>query len=225
MAEQYYFQDIIDDICQMKWQELNQEELMAAAWAYYFFSIQFRENLKIACSLHPGDAKLQELTEGECDTDNLSPWPGVAEPGEKMNHDEFMRRALTLVPLPSDKRSELSTIGRRYLDAIRGMDEIVRATSIGSYEAGGLEAVFRSFLTARDWGNPLLEAFRHFLQRHIDFDSDPDHGHGALSRHLPPDDRIVPLWAEFRRLLAESVPSLANTPFTDVSSRKMPETV
>jgi hypothetical protein len=225
MAEQYYFQDIIDEICQMNWPELDQEELMAAAWAYYFFSIQFRENLKIACSLHPGDPKLQELTEGECDTDNLSPWPGVAAPGEKMNHDEFMRRTLALAPLSPERRSQLIAFGRRYLDAVRNMDKLVRATSIGSYEAGGLEAVFRSFLTARDWDNPLLEAFRHFLKRHIAFDSDPDHGHGALSRHLPPDDRILPLWAEFRRLLADSVPSLVSGNHAEISAHKTPETV
>ena len=35
---------------------------------------------------------LISLREGECDTDNLSPYPGIAEKGEKMNHDEFMKR-------------------------------------------------------------------------------------------------------------------------------------
>lgn len=224
MAYQHRFEEIIDDIRLMNWTMLTQDELMAVAWAYYFFSIQFRENLGIACMLFPEDEKLLELTEGECQTDNLSPWPAVAAPGEKMNHDEFMRRSLRLVSIPVEKRVALAMLGQRYLDTIRSMDTTVRALSIGSYEAGGLETVFQAFLTAPDWDNPLLEAFRHFLIKHIGFDSDPDHGHGALSRHLIPDDRILPLWKEFHVLLAESVPSLVRV-HPAASEARIPATV
>lgn len=59
--------------------------------------------------------------------------------------------------------------------------------------------------------NPALRAFRHFLLEHIRFDSDPNGGHGALSRHLSPDDRILPLWTAFRDLLRDFVPGLAAT--------------
>jgi hypothetical protein len=224
MAYQHRFEEIIDDIRQMNWTMLSQDELTAVAWAYYFFSIQFRENLAIACMLYPEDEKLQELTEGECQTDNLSPWPGVAAPGEKMNHDEFMRRSLRLISIPVEKRVALAMLGQRYLDTVRSMDTTVRALSIGSYEAGGLETVFRAFLSAPDWDNPLLDAFRHFLIQHIEFDSDPDHGHGALSRRLTPDDRILPLWREFHTLLAESVPSLVSLQ-PAASESRIPETV
>jgi hypothetical protein len=51
-----------------------------------------RENLEIARRLYPNDTKLQQLEREECNTDNLSHWPGVASAAEKMNHDEFMRR-------------------------------------------------------------------------------------------------------------------------------------
>ncbi|MBV8613446.1 MAG: hypothetical protein JOY66_06690, partial [Acetobacteraceae bacterium] len=80
--------------------------------------------------------------------------------------------------------------------------------SISSYEDGGLERVFRAFLTSRSWNGPLLRAFHHFLTEHIRFDSDEEKGHGALSRHLAPDDRILPLWAEFKQLLVLSAPRL-----------------
>ena len=56
--------------------------------------------------------------------------------------------------------------------------------------------------------NPALRAFRHFLLEHIRFDSDPNVGHGALSRHLSPDDRILPLWTAFRDLFRDFVPEL-----------------
>jgi hypothetical protein len=89
------------------------------------------------------------------------------------------------------------------------MDQKVRALALASYEDGGLEAVFTAFLSAPTWDGPLLEAFKHFLAEHIRFDSDPNAGHGALCRHLVPDERVAPLWAEFKRILIEAAPGLA----------------
>ena len=88
------------------------------------------------------------------------------------------------------------------------MDRMTRVLSLASYEDGGLEKVFRMILTALDWDDPLLEAFKHFLTEHIKFDSDPEHGHGAICRHLTPDDTIVPLWSEFRTMLIWAAPRL-----------------
>jgi hypothetical protein len=88
------------------------------------------------------------------------------------------------------------------------MDNHSRASAIASYEDGGLEKVFRAFLKAPRWNNPLLKAFQHFLVEHIRFDSDPEQGHGALCRHLTPDDRVHALWAEFREMLIQAAPRL-----------------
>ena len=201
--------DVITRICDLRWTDLDQADLLRLAQAYYYFSVQFRENLQLACELYPSDARLKELEKQECNTANLSPWPGVAAANEKMNHDEFVRRLLNLSPPQETTRSYLEDLGQTYLAAIRKIASAVRAMSIGSYEGGGLERVFRAFLRALDWENPALKAFEHFLLEHIRFDSDPNDGHGALSRHLAPDDRVVPLWAEFERLLIKSVPKLA----------------
>jgi hypothetical protein len=89
------------------------------------------------------------------------------------------------------------------------MAPLARAQSIASYEDGGLELVFRAMLKTPQAQTPLLRAFRHFLSEHIRFDSDPEQGHGALARHLRPDDRILPLWVGFRDLLVGCVPALA----------------
>ena len=151
---------------------------------------------------------MQELELGECNTDNLSPWPGVADEGEKLDHDEFMRRLLDLSPGDRQRRSFIDGIGQRYLESIRQIDLDTRARSIASYEDGGLEKLFRAILTAPHWDSPLLQAFRHFLVQHIRFDEDPEQGHGALSRHLAPNDRILPLWQECKRLLVEAAPAL-----------------
>jgi hypothetical protein len=204
----YEFPRVIAEISGFNWADLTQEQSIHAAWAYYFFSIQFRENLQIACALFPDDANLSHLAREECDTNNLSPWEGVARRDEKMDHDEFMRRLLLLSPIADDRRREFEIAGRHYLDGVRSMDATTRALSIASYEDGGLEKVFRAMLRMPDYDNIALKAFRHFLSEHIRFDSDPDEGHGALSRHLRPDDRILPLWTAFARLLVDFVPTL-----------------
>jgi hypothetical protein len=202
----YRFSDIIDEICQMPWERLSADELMQTAKAYYYFSIQFRENLEIACRLRPQDQLLKDLWRGECDTDNLSPYPGVCTLGEKLNHDEFMRRLLLLQPYSRD--DYLSGVGEAYLAGTRKIDDESRAISIASYEDTGLSRVFRAILRATDWQGIGANAFKYFLERHVYFDSDDGEQHGALSRHLIPNDRILPLWVAFRDLLTDAAPRL-----------------
>lgn len=205
---QFRFPSVIREICGLAWPTLDKAGMINAAWAYYFFSVQFQENLEIARKLYPDDENLQSLEREEANTDNLSPWPGVAEPGERMNHWEFMRRVLALSPIPAAQHVRFEVCGARYLGFVRGLDEPTRALSIASYEDGGLEAVFKAMLTMPDSNHAVLRGFRYFLTAHIAFDSDPEHGHGAMTRHLRPDDRILPLWQAFRDILVEFVPAL-----------------
>jgi hypothetical protein len=205
----FLYKRAIEEICNLNWHLLKREDLISIAMIYYYFSIQFRENLEIACSLFPDDARLRELDQGERNTDNLSPWPGVAAPGERMNHDEFMRRALQLSPIDGRRSSALSMIGSSYLKKVKTVDRFTRSMSLASYEDGGLERVFSGILRAQDWDGPLLQAFRHFLIEHIRFDSDPELGHGAICRHLAPDDTVLPLWIAFREILVAAAPRLA----------------
>ncbi|MBV8778526.1 MAG: hypothetical protein JO258_15120 [Alphaproteobacteria bacterium] len=206
-APRFVYDAVVDGICRMAWEELDGNELMRVAKAYYYFSIQFRENLQIACDRRPDDRQLAELRAGECDTDNLSPWPGVAAAGEHMNHDEFMRRLLKFHAAGGDR--ELGEAGEAYLAKARAADPGARAASIASYENGGLSSVFTAMLRAPDWRGQGQGAFRFFLEQHIAFDSDDGGGHGSLSRHLRPDDRILPLWTAFRDLLVTAAPKLA----------------
>jgi hypothetical protein len=206
---EFAYERVIAEICNLDWSNLGDEEVIDVAWAYYFFSVQFRENLQIARMLHPDDEKLQDLEREECNTNNLSPWPDVAQAGEKMDHDEFMKRVVSLAPIPETKRDFFNECGKRYLRMVREMDDNTRALSIASYEDGGLERVFRAMLTSPGSRNPLLRGFRHFLSEHIKFDSDPTQGHGAMIRHLRPDDRILPVWISFKDILIEFVPSLS----------------
>src|SRR5271165_6837922 len=120
--------EVVEEICNLNWRGLSPDDLIDVAWTYYYFSIQFRENLAIARELLPEDEQLQELDRGERDTDNLSPYPGVVVAGERVNHDEFMRRALLLTPVDSIRRRRLEDIGATYLDKVRAMDNRTKAT-------------------------------------------------------------------------------------------------
>lgn len=204
----FKFEKVIAGICDLPWETLSEDELLRAAMAYYYFSVQFRENLEVACGLYPEDEKLKDLRRGECDTSNLSPWESVAAEGEAMNHDEFMRRLLALQPMADAE--VLVRAGDRYLARVRAMDDQAKAKSIASYEDGGLESVFSAILRAPSWKGAGLRAFRHFLEKHIEFDSDSDGGHGALSRHIPVDDTVLPFWMAFEDILRSAVGTFAN---------------
>ncbi len=201
---------LVSEICQMKWEKLDHDQILDSAWIYYYFSIQFRENLEIARKLFPNDSRLEELDRGERDTDNLSPCPGVVAAGERVNHDEFMLRSLRLEQIDPSRRRRLQAIGEAYLKTTRSMDMMTRASSLSSYEAGGLEAVFNAILRAPVWDGPALAAYRHFLVGHIELDSDPEHGHGSLCEHLKPGEKVPQLWDAFRMALAEGVPALVS---------------
>ena len=203
----FAFEAVVDDICNLPWETISEAEVLRVAMAYYYFSVQFRESLEGALRVYPADDKLLDLSRGECATDNLSPFPGVAEAGEKMNHDDFMQRLLALQPM-SDVAS-IERAGAAYLTISRSMDDFTRAKSIASYEDGGLQRVFGAMLRAPSWNGPGQKAFRHFLEKHIEFDSDEDAGHGALSRHVPVDDSILPLWLAFEDILRCAVPAFA----------------
>lgn len=204
----FAYEQVIDKICGLRWKTLTMDDLTDVGWAYYHFSVQFRENLEIACHLYPNDLKLRQLEREECHTDNLSPWPGVASVGERLNHDEFVRRLLCLTSINDMRRRRLEEIGQSYLNRIRKLDLVARASSIAAYESGGLERVFRAILESEHWDSQLLQAFRYFLTQHIRFDNDPAQGHGALTRQLTLDDKILPLWMAFKCLLVQAVPKL-----------------
>ena len=109
------YQSIVKEISDFRWEDLGEADMTATARAYYYFSVQFRENLQLACQMYPADPLLAQLLKEECDTANLSPWPGVAAAGERMDHDEFMRR---LLDLPGSTSGVAQCRGRRRRTAV-----------------------------------------------------------------------------------------------------------
>lgn len=219
----FAFERVIDEICRMPWEKISNHDVLKIAKAYYYFSVQFRENLVIACDLLPQDENLKKLYREECDTDNLSPFPGITGVGERINHDEFMKRLLLLAPIVQE--SLLEQAGTTYLSQVRQIDADVRARSIASYEDGGLSKVFLAILRAPAWQGVAQQAFRFFLEEHVRFDTDGDEGHGALSRHLGRNDDILPLWTSFKDLLITAAPILAEAPSDIEPARRVQDFV
>jgi hypothetical protein len=201
-------QGVIGEICAFSWKDLKREDLISVAWIYYYFSVHFCESVGDARELFPDDAALEELDRGERNTDNLSPCAGVVAAGERVDHCEFMRRTLQLEPIAEERRMRLEAIGEAYLAKARAADPESRARGLVSYEDGGLEAMFCAILDAQHWDGPLLGAFKHFLVGHIELDSDPDHGHGSLCRHLRPNWEAYSLWVALRDGFLQATPSL-----------------
>jgi hypothetical protein len=54
-ARAFAYERAIDEICELNWTALSEEDLIRVAWAYYHFSVQFRECLEIARELYPDD--------------------------------------------------------------------------------------------------------------------------------------------------------------------------
>jgi hypothetical protein len=55
------YQKVIADISDLNWPDLTEAEVVQVAWAYYFFSIQFRENLNLAREIFSEDEDLIRL--------------------------------------------------------------------------------------------------------------------------------------------------------------------
>ena len=57
----HYYEQAIDEICNLNWTKLTEEDIIRVAWAYYHFSVQFRECLEIARKMYPDDERLLQL--------------------------------------------------------------------------------------------------------------------------------------------------------------------
>jgi hypothetical protein len=90
-----------------------------------------------------GTPLLIELCAGECDTDTLSPYPRVATVGEKMNHDEFMRRAVAMSSLDGDTQARQGREPRPCVSYENSQDgRVTKAMSLSSHEMAGWRRCF-----------------------------------------------------------------------------------
>ena len=117
-------------------------------------------------------------------------------------------RLLTLQPMGDVAAIERA--GAVYLAKSRAMTITSWPRASPAMKMAACRPSFGAMLRAPSWTGAGQRAFRHFLEKHIEFDSDEDAGHGALSRHIPVDDSILPLWVAFEDILRCAVPAFAH---------------
>ena len=71
------YEHVIDDICNLNWAKLNEEDLIRVAWAYYHFSVQFRECLV-------SHAKCTLRMSGCCSLIMANATPTIFRPGREL---------------------------------------------------------------------------------------------------------------------------------------------
>tara|TARA_B100001989_G_C24540621_1_gene467343 strand:- start:1554 stop:2237 length:684 start_codon:yes stop_codon:yes gene_type:complete len=196
----------VERICNLGWEDLSENQVKRALHGFYFFSQKFVDNLRTASNLYPEDDGIKSLMQEELNTDNLSPYNGVADEGEAMDHDVFLRRVIQISGLSEEENEELFTKGKQYLEAMDQMPPEAQLQCLVSCEDGGAIQMYSSVLKAQvlDSEDPALQAFKHFLQKHVEFDNEEgaEAGHGTLVRKFEMEDKhIGPFWNHFADFL------------------------
>lgn len=180
------FKSVVRQIRQLPWTKLDPGELQRLMQISHVYACEFAEALRIALELYPDHVQLAQMARGELATRNLA-FRNYTLRGD---HSHFLEYFLRQSDIEAD--AELRSRSKDYLAACRALDAPTRAMSVFSREAE-LSDIFREILHAHDWSAPGLDAFRFYLERHIEFDS-TDGGHCDLVESFPVDDRLVPFY-------------------------------
>lgn len=193
------YKGVVEEIRGLEWKELSEKELQDLMYLAYTAAVEFAESLRIALELYPDNEKIREMAAGELNTKNLK----LDDYDEAGDHSEFLLHFLEKNGLsPSE---ELQRFANEYQESCRRLSDNTRAMSVFSREQE-LPSIFAEILKARDWEAPGLEAFRFYLQEHIELDTS-EGGHGELTEEMPIDDSVKPFY-EARLQMYNAIPKL-----------------
>ncbi|MDR3440146.1 hypothetical protein [Telmatospirillum sp.] len=188
-GEAFRHKAVVREIKGLNWENLDGDDLQVVMYLSYIAAVEFAEALRLALDLYPSHEGLLEMAHGELKTKNLL----LDDYRDAGDHHEFLAHFLEKHDLTEPMRQRLGRHADAYLAACRSLDENVRAMTVFSREEE-LSGIFARMLDAEDWSYPGLYAFRHYLSRHITFDSG-EGGHHDLVSSFPIDDRVYPFYA------------------------------
>lgn len=197
--------EVVGKIKALNWENLSRDELVVVWYLSYVAAVEFAEALRIALRLYPDHPGLKAMAYGELKTRNLA-LEDFRSPGD---HHEFLAHFLAKHDVTAKMERELGEHAARYMAVCRSLSDEVRAMTVFSREEE-LSGIFARMLQASDWSAPGLYAFRHYLSRHIVFDSGTG-GHHDLISSFPVDDQVLPFY-EARLETFKLVPSLWQAP-------------
>jgi hypothetical protein len=194
------YKNIVGQIRDLPWPKLSSRGLEISMVLGAFAALEFAGSSRIALVLYPDSPAFQELAAGELDTDNLV-FGGYNQRGDHAAFLWHFIRKHKLVEI----YPEAVAAGEQYLADIRTLSREVRAMSIVSREHE-LPGIFNRILQATDWSTPALQAFRYYLERHIELDSG-EGGHADLLSGFEVTDAVADFY-EFRLKMYRCIPTL-----------------
>jgi len=190
----------VDKIKGLAWEHLSANELQKVMILSAFAALEFAESLQIALELFPNNASLEEMKNGELETDNLQ-YGGYSR---KANHAAFLWHFIEVYDI-ARKHEDAQQSGEAYTRKIRSFSRELRAMSIFSREKE-LPGIFSQILKAKDWSLPGLPEFNYYMRRHIELDSEPG-GHADLVSEFEVTDEVIAFY-EARLDLYRCIPAL-----------------
>lgn len=182
------YKSVVERIKQLNWPELSSSDLTSVWYLSWVAAVEFAEALRIALDIYPQHRGLTLMARGELKTKNLR----LEDFLQAGDHYEFLEHFLKKYGVVERIDQSLVEHGERYLQACRKLSGYDRAMTVFSRELE-LSGIFERILEAPDWSAPGLYAFRHYLARHIQFDSSAG-GHHDLTSDFPVDDRVLPFY-------------------------------
>lgn len=186
------YKTVVDEIRRLPWKSLDRVQLLRLMYIAYVAAQEFAEALRIALRVHKDDASLREMARGELKTDNLR----FDDYEHRGDHWEFLAHFLAKVEFIPDSALQIAT--HEYSLACRQLSNEVRAATIFSREHE-LSGIFRAILENDHWEGETLEAFRYYLARHIELDTEQG-GHADLVRQFEIGDEVLPFYVARRRV-------------------------
>ncbi len=193
------YKEVVAEIRDLNWKSLKEPQLQTLMHISHGAAVEFAEALRVGLQVYKADENLQEMARGELKTDNLT----YNDYNSRGDHSEFLAHFITKSNL--EPSTEVRTAIEQYLAACRALPTEIRAKSVFSREEE-LSGIFNAIIENEHWTTEALQAFRFYLQRHIELDS-KDGGHADLVSGYQIDDAVLPFY-EARLDLYRVIPEL-----------------
>ena len=175
---------VVQQIVSLPWQSLDEKGMLSLMVCSAYSATEFAESLRIAIKLNPKHKPLAEMAKGELKTDNIS----FGDYHDKGDHSQFLWHFIEKEKVRGIVSPKIFHAGEKYLVEVRKLPNALRAMSIFSREKEMMR-IFMKILERKKWNHPALRAYQHYLQRHIELDSQVG-GHRDLTAEFPVTDEV-----------------------------------
>ncbi len=193
------YRAVVERIKGLRFEELSEAELQELMYLAYASAREFASSLRVATKLYPNNPRLTAMASGELDTNNLQ----FDDYRKRGDHADFLQHFLPTLDPSTVERLERSA--NVYVTTCMDLSDETRAMSVFSREKE-LPGIFERVLTAKNWNEKGLAAFRYYLEQHIALDSGVD-GHAELTQDFLVDDSVEDFY-KARLNLYRAIPTL-----------------